>query len=116
MVCRQGALRESFAAEECQADIVIGTILNELVCYRLGSLNAVGLQVVGEHTRGNIERKHDVDALNLLFTHLILHLWSGKDNDHGNKSQDAQYKGQMNERQTQCMRHATEGLRRSHAQ
>jgi len=63
MVGGQRALGKALGCKDHQADVVVGSTGNEGRSDRFGGFHAVGLQVFSQHTAGNIQGEHDVDAL-----------------------------------------------------
>ena len=66
MIGSHRTLGERLARKDAEADIVVGAPDDKLCCHLLGGLDAVRAQVLGEHTRRDVHRQHDIDTLNSL--------------------------------------------------
>ena len=75
---RQRALGEGFAREGHQSDAVAGAVGDEVAGDLLGCLDAVGLEVLGQHRGRNIDRQHDVDAFGVARRAFIDRLGAGQ--------------------------------------
>ena len=63
MIRGQRTLRETLRGEDHQTDVIIRATVDEGGRYIFRCLQTIGLQVLRQHTTGDIHRQHDVDTL-----------------------------------------------------
>ena len=93
-VSGEGALRETFARKEDNADAVVFTRLNELAGNVFGGFEAVGLEVASLHRTRNIHRYDDVDAFFFYCFVLGCALWTSNCNYYQCNNKEIQHRRQ----------------------
>ena len=88
-------LREGFSAEKGESDVVGGAMVHKLCGHVLGRGDAVGGDVLREHTRGDVHGKYNVDALGLVLVPRVRGLWAGHHQHHCHEAEEAEEEGQM---------------------
>ena len=65
MIDGEGRLCEALAGKDGETNIIVGATVDELGGHLLGRFDTVGLEVLGKHTGGHVDGKHDVNTLDL---------------------------------------------------
>ena len=114
MVHGHGALRVCFAGKHRKSDVIILSAVYELYCHIASRLDTVGLEVLCQHTGGNVHAKHYVDTLHTGVAPRIGCLRTCQGTYHGGVSSNGQNEGQVCEPHSPCPSCTSETCRRTH--
>ena len=108
VVHRQRHLGECLAGEHHQPHAVVLTAVDEFGGHFLGGLEAVGFEVLGQHTARDIHGQHDVDALHSHLLAAQLALRTCQRHHGGSHGHHTQRVGKPAQPHTKALLHAVE--------
>ena len=116
VVGRHWALREGFAGENRQSDVVVRTVGNEFRGDALRCLHSVRFEVFGEHRGRNVHRQHNVDAFGCALFPRISRLRTSQSEDNQREGGESQQHRQVEQSHPPTFRRIAIGVGVAHSQ